>query len=250
LNKRLSKERVEAEQRERQHAELMGKHVAALKRLGYTVDEDQSVGDEIAQFVADARSQVKEIAAKLARKDTIEKSIGAARQQALTADALAQHLKSDRFERWLLEAAFERLVVGASEVLKGLSSGTYSFAYNRRLEFEVVDHANADETRSARTLSGGETFLASLALALTLAEQVSDLAAEGAARLESMFLDEGFGSLDPDTLETVANAIAELGARGRMVGLITHVSELADSVPVQCRVTKGPRTSAIERIAV
>jgi exonuclease SbcC len=65
-----------------------------------------------------------------------------------------------------------------------------------------------------------------------------------------MFLDEGFGSLDPETLDTVANAIVELGARGRMVGLITHVSDLAERVPVQYRVTKGPRTSTIERIAV
>jgi exonuclease SbcC len=85
---------------------------------------------------------------------------------------------------------------------------------------------------------------------LTLAEQVSNLAAQGAARIESMFLDEGFGSLDSDALDTVATAITELGARGRMVGLITHVADLAERVPVQYRVAKGPRTSTIERVAL
>jgi exonuclease SbcC len=126
LNKQLSKERVETEKKQQQHAEMMDRHVEALKELGYALDEEQSVGDEIAQFVADARSELKEVAAKLARKDTLEKSIGVTRQQAQNAETLTQHLRADRFERWLLEAAFERLVVDASDVLRGLSSGACS----------------------------------------------------------------------------------------------------------------------------
>ena len=78
----------------------------------------------------------------------------------------------------------------------------------------MVDHANADAVRGAKTLSGGETFLASLALALSLADQVVDLAADGSARLESIFCDEGFGSLDLDTLDVVATALEELGRVG------------------------------------
>ena len=111
----------------------------------------------------------------------------------------------------------------------------------------VVDHRNADEVRLARTLSGGETFLASLALALALAEEVAR-AGRGAARLESLFLDEGFGTLDADTLDVVAAAIEELGASGRMVGLVSHVPELADRVPVRFEVRRGPRSSTIERV--
>ena len=117
-----------------------------------------------------------------------------------------------------------------------------------KVNFDVVDHRNADERRSARTLSGGETFLASLALALTLAEQTAELAAEGAARLESLFLDEGFGTLDNDTLEIVATAIEDLGAKGRIVGLVTHQQSLADKIAVQFRVAKGPVTATIEKI--
>ena len=164
------------------------------------------------------------------------------------ADTLAKHLRADGFERWLLHEAFGRLAEGATTLLMELSNGQYAFRHNDRLEFEVIDHANAGEARSARTLSGGETFLASLSLALALADEVADLATEGTARLESIFLDEGFGTLDPDTLDIVATAIEELGARGRMVGVVTHVPDLAQRIPVQFKVSKASGNASVERI--
>ena len=101
--------------------------------------------------------------------------------------------------------------------------------------------------RSVRTLSGGETFLTSLALALALADQIAQLAATGDVRLESVFLDEGFGTLDADTLDTVADALEELGATGRLVGVVTHVRELAERMPVRFEVTKVGATSLVTR---
>ena len=112
----------------------------------------------------------------------------------------------------------------------------------------MIDHRNADEARDARSLSGGETFLASLALALALADSSIDQSATGTAAMESIFLDEGFGTLDPDTLDIVAASIEELGANGRMVGIVTHIRELADRMPTRIEVTKGPTSSSIERI--
>ena len=141
-----------------------------------------------------------------------------------------------------------RLSSSASKLLLELSNGQYAFRHNERLEFEVIDHANAGEARSARTLSGGETFLASLSLALALADEVADLATEGTARLESIFLDEGFGTLDPDTLDVVATAIEELGARGRMVGVVTHVAALAERIPVQFKVAKASGSASVQRV--
>src|SRR5262249_56286256 len=91
-----------------------------------------------------------------------------------------------------------------------LSGGQYALLANRDGDLLVVDHVNADETRSVRSLSGGETFQASLALALALADRIADLAVDGAARLESIFLDEGFGTLDPETLDVVAGTILAL----------------------------------------
>jgi exonuclease SbcC len=163
------------------------------------------------------------------------------------ADSLAGLLAANRFEKWLLDEALHQLVAGASVLLDELSSGAYALAVDGRSGgFGVVDHTNASQVRSARTLSGGETFLASLALAL--ADQVAGLAVAGAARLEALFLDEGFGTLDPATLDVVAAALDELGARGRMVGVVTHVRELADRLPVRFEVTKVGGSSAVERV--
>ena len=192
--------------------------------------------------------------AKLLAEDEPEKaeklrsSLKETESKAQLAAALAKHLSANAFERWLLQEAFARLVEGASARLRDLSQGNYSFDVDEKLNFDVIDHHNADEKRSVRTLSGGEMFLASLALALSLADQIAQLAADNASRLDSIFLDEGFGTLDPDTLDTVAATIEELGSQGRTVGLVTHVSALAERIPVQYRVTKGPRTSIVEKV--
>ncbi len=170
-------------------------------------------------------------------------------EQKEVADSLGYHLRSQNFEKWMLDEALQRLVVGATEILAELSAGAYSLTLDSGgANFAVIDHANADAVRGAKTLSGGETFLASLALALALADQVADLAAGGSARLESIFCDEGFGSLDLDTLDIVATALEELGASGRMVGVVSHVRELAERLPVRFEVRKGPTTSTVTRV--
>ena len=132
-------------------------------------------------------------------------------------------------------------------MLQRLSSGQYSLAVTTDADLLVVDHANADETRSVNSLSGGETFQASLALALALADRVGELAGDGAEPLESIFLDEGFGSLDPETLDVVAGTIESLARDDRVVGVVTHVRELAERMPVRFRVRKGRRTSVVTR---
>ncbi|MGH9334831.1 MAG: SbcC/MukB-like Walker B domain-containing protein, partial [Vicinamibacteria bacterium] len=206
--------------------------------------------DAVVTALARAEGELERIRTTIERADFLRESVEKELEEARVAGALGGHLRSTGFERWLLEEAFRRLVSGATTILKELSSGQYSFEHDDRLNFEVIDHRNADERRSARTLSGGETFLASLALALTLAEQTVELAAEGSARLESLFLDEGFGTLDDETLDIVASAIAELGAQGRVVGVVTHQQNLAATIPVQYRVSKNPVTSTITKVLV
>src|SRR5208282_766868 len=153
-------------------------------------------------------------------------------------------LRADNFPRWLVTAAIDTLVADASVNLEGLSSGQFDLTYEDG-EFYVIDHADADSRRSVRTLSGGETFQASLALAL--ASQMSTLAAAGAARLDSIFLDEGFGTLDPETLDVVATTLETLAQGQRMVGVITHVAALAEQVPVRFVVSRNARTSRVAR---
>ena len=166
----------------------------------------------------------------------------------LALPTLGLHLGTRRFEQWLLNRALAQLVADASVRLRELSSHAYSLEVDESGAFQVVDHRNADELRSARTLSGGETFLASLALALSLADHVAHLATGTSARLDALFLDEGFGTLDPDALDVVAAALEELGAAGRMVGLISHVRELAERMPVRFEIRRTAATSTVERV--
>ena len=169
--------------------------------------------------------------------------------QAEVAEALGEVLRKNRFEQWLLNRLSVRLVVGASRVLDELTGGAYAISLDDDGNFVIVDHANADETRPARTLSGGETFLASLALALALADHVAAVSQQGAARLDSLFLDEGFGTLDPDALETVASSIEDLSrTRDRMVGVITHVPDLAARIPTRYEVSKTADGSKVRRV--
>jgi DNA repair protein SbcC/Rad50 len=195
-----------------------------------------------------ARQRLARLDEQLVRAEEARGALTAAREERTLAKALGDHLRADGFERWLLTRALGLLVRGASSILRELSSGAYSLALDDTNQFLVLDHRNADEPRTVRSLSGGERFLASLALALALAEHVAELAAEGAARLESLFLDEGFGTLDADTLDVVASAIEELGSRGRMVGLVTHVRDLAERIPVRFDVRRGPNGSSVQRI--
>ena len=195
----------------------------------------------------DADATVARLEEQVARADEIDKEIAAVRAAEQVATTLGQLLDKRHFGQWLVDEAMQGLVAGASTLLERLSGGQYALATAADGDLLVVDHANADETRSVRSLSGGETFQASLALALALADRIADLAPDGAASLESIFLDEGFGTLDPETLDIVAGTIESLGHGERVVGVVTHVAELAERMPVRFRVRKEGRTSVVTR---
>ena len=238
----------------RREVEQLGDDIEArLNRLGERFEDQRVTFDDdpvrsLVEAVTQATVALEEVRRKIEEKNRLGVEIKTTQSEVDVAEALARHLRADGFERWLLHEAFGRLASSASNLLMELSNGQYAFRHNERLEFEVMDHANAGEARSARTLSGGETFLASLSLALALADEVADFATEGTAQLESIFLDEGFGTLDPDALDVVATAIEELGARGRMVGVVTHVADLAQRIPVQFKVSKASGSAAVERV--
>jgi exonuclease SbcC len=191
------------------------------------------------QRLVDRREQAREFAeqrATLLREGRVAK-------------ALAGHLRANNFERWLLEEALDLLVDGASRILRELTGGQYDLMHDKG-EFFVVDHHDAGLRRGVRTLSGGETFQASLALALALSEQLAGMSTT-AASLESIVLDEGFGTLDAATLDVVAATLENLAARGdRMVGVVTHVNALAERVPVRFEVHKDARTAHVERVGL
>jgi DNA repair protein SbcC/Rad50 len=163
------------------------------------------------------------------------------------AGMLGKLLRASSFERWLCGEALDSLVAEASQTLMELSGGQYQLDRDDRNELWVIDFQDAAARRPVHTLSGGETFQASLALALALSRQVIGLSG-GMRDLNSMFLDEGFGTLDEDTLETVGTTLERLSLDSeRMIGIITHVPALADRVPVRFVVSRAGTTSTVRR---
>ena len=232
----------------RAHEAVTDRLVSTAVGAGIAVSQPDRLRDACIAAVADAHSGLDRIVADVERAAGHRADRDVVAEQRAVHELLATELGPRRFEAWLLEEALASLVAGASQRLEQLSSGRYAVAIDDKKQFEVIDHANADERRLARTLSGGETFLASLALALALAERVAELSGSGHASLDAIFLDEGFGTLDPEALDVVASAIEELGASGRMVGIVSHVRELAERVPVRFEVRRGAESSTVERV--
>lgn len=179
--------------------------------------------------------------------ETIRQEVKELRRAEILASGLAELLEANKFQQWLMERALKVLALDGSRHWRELSDDQYEFRA-RGQEFIVVDHWNADEERSVETLSAGETFLASLALAMALAEGLPGLGASSRQRmtLESLFLDEGFGSLDEETQDTVVSALESVAHQGgRMVGLITHLTLVAERMPVCIKVVKSESGSEI-----
>ncbi|NLV58920.1 MAG: SMC family ATPase [Clostridiales bacterium] len=139
---------------------------------------------------------------------------------------------------------FDQILGRANTHLMGMTSGQYELLrqdetldnrLSSGLELDVLDHYNGTR-RSVKTLSGGESFMASLALALGLADEIQSSA--GGIHLDTLFVDEGFGSLDEDALQQAIGVLASLSRGHRLVGIISHVSELKQRIDKQLRVTK------------
>ncbi len=192
------------------------------------------------------RNRIKILEEKLERAFALRNELEEHKAKMAIARSLAQALHGDEFIAFIQQEAYRRLATDGSVHLKTLSSDRYSFSVDEE-DFQVIDHWNADEPRPVTTLSGGETFLASLALALALAEGLSGMSSGHTKfALESLFLDEGFGTLDSETLETVVAGIEGLSANDRLIGIVSHISDLAERMPARINVRKSISGSTIE----
>ncbi|MFE5977481.1 AAA family ATPase [Streptomyces sp. NPDC056460] len=173
-----------------------------------------------------------------------------ARLAALTAGTSAENERRMRLESYVLAARLEQVAAAATARLQRMSSGRYTLVHSDArsggkragLGLHVVDAWTGNE-RDTATLSGGETFFASLALALGLADVVTEEA--GGVRLDTLFIDEGFGSLDEQTLDEVLDVLDSLRERDRSVGIVSHVGDLRRRIPAQLEVVKARDGSAV-----
>jgi DNA repair protein SbcC/Rad50 len=148
---------------------------------------------------------------------------------------LAAALQPSRFPKWLTLKRSRTLLVYASKLLGEMTGDRYAFADldDETSEWRIID-ADTGTPRSPQSLSGGEQFIASLALALGIVEMM----ARSGGRLESLWLDEGFGALDRSNLDLAVQALASVSAGGRMVAVITHVQAVAEQVEHVLAVTR------------
>ncbi|AZM51456.1 SMC family ATPase [Streptomyces sp. WAC 01529] len=175
-----------------------------------------------------------------------------ARMAGLAAGTSADNERRMRLESYVLAARLEQVAAAATVRLRRMSSGRYTLVHSddrtgrgrSGLGLHVVDAWTGRE-RDTATLSGGETFFASLALALGLADVVTDEA--GGVRLDTLFIDEGFGSLDDQTLDEVLDVLDSLRERDRSVGIVSHVADLRRRVHAQLEVVKGRAGSVVRQ---
>lgn len=236
---------------------------AALKHAQSVIEPSDTVSDEVYNTAVKKRDnlvgslaawdkETKHIETTLASLEELEKAMGEAREEITFLSRLndlanggEQGFKNVTFERYVLGAILDEVVYAANLRLQTMSRNRYSLERSdytgggrgkQGLDLAVMD-AFTGQSRPANTLSGGETFLASMALALGLADVIQSYA--GGIHMDTMFIDEGFGTLDPDTLELAMETLVKLQSSGRLIGMISHVPELKTRIPAHLEVTRG-----------
>lgn len=188
------------------------------------------------EAVRTAQAELADIERSAREGHRLARASSSAATEARLFGEVAMDLQANRFPRYLLARFHERLALGASARLQALSQGAFSFVGEDPDPLAVVDHRHGRRVRGAGTLSGGERFLASLSLALAL----SDIASGSAGRLDCLFLDEGFSSLDGESLEVAIAAVERMADHGRLVAVITHLPGVAERLGAAIHVSKDP----------
>ena len=195
------------------------------------------------QKIGATKQKIKELNAALKEREDIEEELTAAKNEMERWKTLQETIPSNTLRDFALEIIFKQMGVLANAQLRILTSERYQLKVESIGDLTVIDRWNANEERPVETLSGGESFLTSLALALALSEL-----SQGRAQLNSLFLDEGFGTLDAETLDVAIASLEGLQMQGRSIYLISHIQELTRRLPVKIRVRKrGNGSSYIEK---
>lgn len=220
----------------------------ALNEAKKRQDEAQRRLGSLEQALKQIQSAEVDFSHSLSQLHEVCDSFGPLKRLAGIADASSkENLLQTPLSAWVLVSRLNEVLAAANPRLLSISSGRYELVStpddgtrSRRsgLGLAIVDH-DTEETRSPRTLSGGESFYTSLSLALGLADVVT--AEAGGIELRTMFIDEGFGSLDSATLELVMAELHKLRDSGRVVGVISHVDEMARQIPDRITVTPSGR---------
>jgi exonuclease SbcC len=220
---------------------LAGRSISseALSAQEQALSDSQQQMTELQREQAVCASQCAQLEAQLERLARERAQMAELEQRKARYDTINSDLRSGQLDDFIYNRIMEQLLEYGSGELEQMSDNRYRFALVDG-QLMILDGWNGGEPRNIATLSGGETFLVSLALALALNDYLSRH-----AQLGSLFIDEGFGTLDPETLEKTAQAIEKLQASGKFIGLITHIPELADRFETRLQVRKSAQGSQL-----
>ena len=199
------------------------------------------------------RKTLGHLKAQAGNLDELEKRFAWVKGLSATANGAIPGKEKIMLETYIQMTYFDRIIARANTRLLVMSGNQYELKRHKPqgrqaqsgLDLDVVDHYNGTE-RSVKSLSGGESFMASLSLALGLSDEIQSSA--GGVRLDTMFVDEGFGSLDEESLDQAMNALASLAEGNRLVGIISHVSNLKERIDKQIVVKKTPSGGSVASI--
>jgi len=211
--------------------------------LGHILNREREILASIEEkntFKGGLTGKIKTLNENFTKRQEHEKKLEGARVEMERWQKLASAIPANSLRDFALQSMFDLLITIANRQLSGITS-RYALRAVDLKDMVVIDLWNAGEQRPVETLSGGESFLVSLSLALALSELSS-----GRSRLESLFLDEGFGTLDSETLDAALNALESLRLSGRTIGVISHIDQLTRRIPVRIDVERtGVGTSTI-----
>lgn len=238
------------------HIENLDSRAAAAGDIETLTQQAASAKEDLAlcqQRVAEAKSVLADVRREHSSTVQLRDEIASHGERSIALARLAATLKGHdpntrkmRLETYVLAAQLEAILEAANLRLAGLTEGRFSLEHFDGKATQgalsglgvTVRDAHTGLSRSVSSLSGGETFLASLALALGLADVVQQHA--GGISLETLFIDEGFGSLDQETLELAMQTLSDLHAAGRTIGVISHVTSMQERLPQLITVVPGP----------
>ncbi|WP_297979278.1 SbcC/MukB-like Walker B domain-containing protein, partial [uncultured Capnocytophaga sp.] len=231
------------------HYKVIQEHIAQLERKfsenSFNIDIYLKIEENFTSKEGEMKSaneicikldtELRQLEKSFEEKKEIIKEVEFYRQKNENIKLLDNIFRGQGFIQYISSIYMQQLCEYANERFRQMTRGQLSLQVNENNEFEVVDYLNEGKTRSVKTLSGGQAFQVSLSLALALAESVQS---EAITKRNFFFIDEGFGTQDLDSVNIVFESITKLLKENRIVGIISHVEELKERIPISLTITK------------
>lgn len=225
------------------HEKLKGKTVSSAEydKAKRRFEKASARRDEILSTLEVARNELEKLTESNRKWKIVNENHSRLMSELDALNAIKKLLAGNKFVEYVAEESLRYVLLEASEILASLTNGRYRIELGSEGEFVVKDYLSGGSYRTVGTLSGGETFLTSLSLAVALSKQIQ---LKGKSPLEFFFLDEGFGSLDTELLDTVISSLEKLSGSSRVIGVVSHLKQLQERIPRRLYVSRDEYNSS------